>query len=105
MDKLEVLWQECGIKYKGRLHLVKTLAFMDMKFRIWNRKDFGNQYLKLLQLQRDIQRLENIVEDKQLNHEELSVLQILRSKPWEINKFVESICSTKSRQTWCKPWR
>lgn len=50
MDKLEGLWQECGIKYNGRLHLVKKLAFMAMKFRIWNRKDFGNQDLKLLQL-------------------------------------------------------
>ncbi|KAJ6855669.1 hypothetical protein NC651_040343 [Populus alba x Populus x berolinensis] len=78
MDKLEGLCQECSIK---------------------------DNDLKLLQLLRDIQRLENIEEDKQLNHEEPSMLQILRSKPWEINKFVESICSTKSRQTWCKPWR
>ncbi|KAJ6855671.1 hypothetical protein NC651_040343 [Populus alba x Populus x berolinensis] len=105
MDKLEGLCQECSIKDNGKLHMVKKLAFMAMKFRIWNRKEFGNQDLKLLQLLRDIQRLENIEEDKQLNHEEPSMLQILRSKPWEINKFVESICSTKSRQTWCKPWR
>jgi len=50
MDKLEVLWQEYGIKYNGRLHLVKKLAFMAMKFRIWNGKEFDNQDLKLLQL-------------------------------------------------------
>ena len=49
MEKLEGIWKKCGIKFDGRIQLVKKLAFMATKLRIWNIKEFGNQDSKLLQ--------------------------------------------------------
>ncbi|KAJ6866854.1 hypothetical protein NC652_038178 [Populus alba x Populus x berolinensis] len=47
-------WEEYCFKYTGRFSLVCKLAYLAIKSRMWNNRDFSNQDAKLIQIQSNI---------------------------------------------------
>ena len=75
---------------------------MGKKLRQWNKSTFGDQNLKLADIQNSITTLENLSEVRPLSETEKTKLQGLNSNLWEVNRRVEDIWRQKSRQNWCK---
>jgi hypothetical protein len=75
---------------------------MGKKLRQWNKSTFGDQNLKLANIQNSITTLENLSEVRPLSETKKTKLQGLKSELWEVNKRVEDIWRQKSRQNWCK---
>ena len=75
---------------------------MGKKLRQWNKSTFGDQNLKLADIQNSIITLENLSEVRPLSKTEKTKLQGLNSEQWEVNRRVEDMWRQKSLQTWCK---
>ena len=75
---------------------------MGKKLRKWNKSTFGDQNLKLADIQNSITTLENKSEVRPLSETEKTKLQGLNSDLWEVNRRVKDIWRQKSRQNWCK---
>ena len=74
MEKLKDLWAEYCSKHPERFWLVKKIGCVASKFRMWNMAEFGNQDMKLIQIQNDIQKMEKGEEYCQLIQQELTDL-------------------------------
>jgi hypothetical protein len=102
LTDFEALWSDSYKEFPGEFSLIKKLGNMGKKMRQWNKSTFGDQNLKLADIQNSITTLENKSEVCPLSETEKTKLQGLNSDLWEVNRRVEDIWRQKSRQNWCK---
>jgi hypothetical protein len=91
LTDFEALWSDSCKEFPGEFSLIKKLGIMGKKLRKWNKSTFGDQNLKLANIQNSITTLENLSEVCPLFETEKTKLQGLKSELWEVNKRVKDI--------------
>jgi len=95
-------WSNTQLRRWGGYSLKEKIKTLKRKIQQWNKKQFGDTFKKVQQIESTLNKLEVGGNDRQLSSQELTLRKKLQEDLWAASQSHESLLRQKARTRWIR---